>query len=239
MTMTLRKITFASLVAAALTLATTIATSASAQNRPDSSSSNRSTRTATAAPKPPSYSEKYAALEEKNIFQKTRVRRDVRTSSQQRSDQPPRTTGSEPSRRRIEESFVLTGITMQEGRHVAFVENTSAYTTSRLTPGEAVAGGKIVTVERDHVEYETNGQRTRVEIGHNFAGGLAAVTSPASGSSTAMTITGTSSAASGTASTQSTTGPTTATAGAAPDPNNPNLNIEERMRLRRMQEQKK
>jgi hypothetical protein len=190
--------------------------------------------------KPSKYTEQYAVLEQKNIFLKARV---AWRPPEQRTDRTDRTPGSggDWRVRRPEESLVLTGIALQEGRHVAFVENTSAYTTTRLTPGQSLASGKIIAVERDHVEYEANGQRLRIDIGRNFTGGVASVGSASVGfTSPGMTVTGSSSAASGTASpaTAASAGGAAAPAGPPLDPNNPNLSIEERMRLRRAQEKR-
>jgi hypothetical protein len=216
------------------------AASASAQSGTDPSDRSRRTGAPAAEapsgakPRPPSYSEKYAVLDEKNIFQKTRVRREPPSG---RTARPGERTTSDSPRQRVEESLVLTGIALQGSRHVAFVEDTSACTTTRLMPGDPIANGRIAAVERDHVEYEADGGRTRVDIGHNFSGGL----SPVASGATSSDVTGASPADSGTASTRPTTGPATAASagGAPPDPKNPNLSIEERMRLRRAQEQRK
>ena len=44
------------------------------------------------------------------------------------------------SRARPEESLILTGITLQEGRHVAFIENSLTHATQRLVPGDSISG---------------------------------------------------------------------------------------------------
>jgi hypothetical protein len=169
--------------------------------------------------KPSDYSQKYVLLEQKNIFVKTRR-------------PPPPVGGYRPDdrvQRKPEELLVLRGTALQDGRRVAFVENASSYSTSRLTPGSAILSGKIVEVGRDYITYEGDGARqTRIEVGHNFAGAVATAGgfTPSGSSSSAgggsFTVTGSASASS---------------SAAPPDPNNPNLSPEEKMKLRRIQEQ--
>ena len=102
---------------------------------------------------------RYGILTEKNIFVRNR---------------PPTRAAARPivsaGPRRPEESLVLTGIAIQEGRHVAFIENSATRSTQRLMPGDTVAGGKVVAVDFDGLEFESNGQKVRVAIGRNFLG---------------------------------------------------------------------
>jgi hypothetical protein len=167
--------------------------------------------------KPSDYTTKYVLLEQKNIFLKSRVPWRDPARRDPRGEQGPR---------RPEDLLVLRGIALQEGRRVAFVENTSSNTTSRLTPGSAILSGKIVEVGGDYIAYEADGgHQTRIEIGRNFAGAVAAAGGFTPSSSTAgsgsFTVTGSASASSS----------------AAPaDPNNPALSVEERMKLKRLQE---
>lgn len=168
-----------------------------------------------------SFREQYGVLVERNIFVRDRARIRPRTSGGSSAPSGPR---------RPEQSFVLTGITMQEGRHVAFIENMGTGTTERVSPGTSVAAGKIVRVELDYLEYEAGGKRTRVGIGRNLAGDVATVLAPAAAPAT------------GPAGTQPAgTQPAGAAPapGGAPLPGDPNLSIEERMKLRRQQENRR
>jgi hypothetical protein len=155
--------------------------------------------------------ERYSLLPQRNIFLKNRTRpapgsRDARGGR----DDILRTQPAP------EQSFLLTGIAMEEGRHVAFIENMNARATERVALGGSVARGKIVTIEIDYIEYESAGKRTRVEIGKNLVGGIPVFWLPNSGSSTTASTNGSPS-----------TAPTTPA-----DPNDP----VERMRLRRLTE---
>jgi hypothetical protein len=174
--------------------------------------------------KPSDYTTKYVLLEEKNIFLKSRhvVHRDPNGRVPGTDVLPPR---------KPEEMLVLRGTALQEGRRVAFVENLGSNTTSRLTPDSSILSGKITDVGRDYIEYEENGGRKmRIEIGHNFAGAVAAggfypsYGGGGGSSGGSFTVSGSASASSG---------------AAPPDPNNPSLSVEERMKLKRLQEQQK
>src|SRR4051812_41201133 len=87
------------------------------------------------------FSEGYALLTDKNIF--------VRNRPPMRSGSRSSSGDSRGRTRRPEESFVLTGIALQEGRRVAFIEDSAARVTKRMLPGETVAGGKIESVNFD------------------------------------------------------------------------------------------
>jgi hypothetical protein len=176
----------------------------------DSSGSIGQTRPAAAQPAQERFSDRYEILTEKNIFLRNRPR--------------ARSTSRAPSGpRRVEETFVLTGIALQEGRHVAFIENSGTRATQRLLPGEAVAGGKVISVELDSLEFESKGRRFRVAIGRNLLGDVfvaetPTATSPGADPSSAPTSAGSSG------------GATPPLAGGDAD-----LSAEERMKRRRQQ----
>jgi hypothetical protein len=156
--------------------------------------------------RPPDYRERYGVLVERNIFLRNRSRPPVRTPTTNSSG-----GSSTQSTRRPEQSYLLTGIVMEEGRRIAFIENTITGSTERLAVGAAIAGGKIVDVDFHHLEFESaSGQRSKVEIGKTLAGG------ERSGSAGA--------------------GTQPAESSAPIDPNNPNLTVEERLKLRRQQQ---
>jgi hypothetical protein len=174
---------------------------------------------------PEDYGSRYGLITEKNIF--------VRNRPPTRSGSRNNARSSAP--RRPEESFVLRGVTLQEGRNVAFVENTATQSTQRLVAGDAVAGGKIVAMQYDSLEFESNGRREHIRIGRNLLGDM--YSGGAGGSSSPF------------ATTSPTTGPTTGPSGGAggsadtaakgpetpPLPNAENLSLEERMKLRAQQ----
>lgn len=158
--------------------------------------------------RPPDYRERYGVLVERNIFLRNRSRPPARTPTTNSSE-----SGTRPSRR-PEQSYLLTGIVMEEGRRIAFIENTSTSSTERLAVGASIAGGKIIDVDFHHLEFESaSGQRSKVEIGKTLAGGER---SSSGGTEVADTQPSDSSA--------------------PIDPNKPNMTPEERLRLRRQQE---
>ena len=65
---------------------------------------------------------------------------------------------------------VLTGIVVQDGEYVAFLENTQTQATMTVRVGAPVYEGRVTDIALDHVEYVRNGATTRVEIGKNLEG---------------------------------------------------------------------
>ena len=157
----------------------------------------------------PSYGERYGVISERNIFLRERghrsYRREERPASSERVSTP-------------EDSYVLTGVVIEEGEYRAYIEGSGGSSVIKARVGEPVARGTISRILIDAVEYERGGQRTWIDVGRSFSGAI--VTPPSSGDS---------SSASGSTS-QPASGP------AALNPNDPNLSLEQRMRLRRMQE---
>ena len=120
--------------------------------------------------------EMYKVIVERNIFLKDRSATAERVPTQA-SNLPP----WPPLIFRPESNLVLTGIVCQSGKHIAFLENTRTGITSRLALGDPVAGGRITQIALDYVLYESNGERTAIEVGHNLDGGLASQTSAPAG----------------------------------------------------------
>ncbi len=134
--------------------ATTTATTAPAQQ------AKRSSR------RPPArledFTGHYALLAEKNIFIKNRPPTRVAVV------EVPVVVPARP-----EATLVLTGIAIQEGRHVAFLENTATHATQRLVPGDAIAGlpnGKVLAVTFDAFEFESGGKPVQIALGRNLLG---------------------------------------------------------------------
>jgi hypothetical protein len=118
-------------------------------------------------------------LAERNIFLRERAAR--RSGNASRRSAPSAAADAGP--RSPEQTFVLTGIALQEGRTVAFIENTATGTTERLLPDDPVARGRVARVELDFLDYEVDGNVTRIAIGQNLAGEMAAAPSVATASS--------------------------------------------------------
>jgi hypothetical protein len=119
------------------------------------------------------------------------------------------------SSRTTEESLVLRGIAYESTGFRAYVEDLNNGKELRLIPGDAVGRGHITEVDIDRIAYERNGEEKWIDVGCDFTG------------KEVVTVTETS------ADEGPTTGPVQTI-----DPNNPNLSLEERMKLRRQQERK-
>ncbi|HEV8608232.1 MAG TPA: hypothetical protein VGQ99_23045 [Tepidisphaeraceae bacterium] len=189
-----------------------LATTAQAQNRRSrdrSSDRDRPPSSASPSASPaaddnadPSTFDHYKLLSDHNIFMKNR-RPTSRPTRDSRPDRPPP---------RPETAFILTGCTIQDDdKYVAYVENAQTGITLKVSPGDSIATGKVSAIGFDFLEYEAGGQKTRIEIGHNFTGSVASLSTyaPSSGP---------------------TTGPTTGPVDES------NLSIEEKLRRRRLRE---
>jgi hypothetical protein len=185
------------------------------QSSSSSSGSPSTNSSASASTNPsarfPDYRERYAILAERNIFLKERRR--------QGSERGP--FDDRPREPRPEQTFALTGIVEEEGQFRAYFENLRNPSFTRVSLGDPIARGKVTAIALDAVEYEQDGQRRWIEIGHDLTGTRSIA--PSSSTYTSSTST-------------STTGPTT-----APtldfDPNDPALTQEQKMKARRMKEQ--
>jgi len=113
--------------------------------------------------------QRYELLGVRNIFRKDR------RAPVQQARPTPRPAAPTPQR-----STVLTGVAQQGSEHVAFFEDARMGTTSRLRVGDDVAGGTLVAISLDSVQFELNGQKRQISIGMNLEGGA----------STALPITG-------------------------------------------------
>jgi hypothetical protein len=121
--------------------------------------------------------DRYKLLSDHNIFMKNR-RPATRPSRDNRPDRPPP---------KPETAFILTGCTIEnDNKYVAYVENAQTGVTLKVSPGESIATGKITAIGFDFLEYEAAGQKTRIEIGHNFTGSVASISTyiPSSGPTT-------------------------------------------------------
>ena len=160
-----------------------------------------------------SFSERYGSLSQHNIFLRERSR--------------PTTQRSEPARKTTEELLVLTGIVAEDDGFRAYFENQEGGAGLKVSMGDKLASGVVVSIAFDAVEYETQGGRRWIETGNNLLGKQ-------------VTIARSSPTSEPSADAPPATGPSGSgapgTTAAAPNPNDPNLSVEQRMRLRRQQE---
>ena len=194
-----------------LLIVSLLAVTAEAQNRRDRSSRDRgpdrsSNSSGSGTPVADDNTDKssfdhYKLLSDHNIFTKNRRPPSTQRSRDPRFDRPPP---------KPEVAFVLTGCVIEtENKYVAFVENAQTGVTLKVSPGDAIATGKVTAIGFDFLEYESAGQKTRIEIGHNFTGSVASLAEVISAPPT--------------------TGPTTGPVDLS------NLSMEERLKRRRLE----
>jgi hypothetical protein len=178
----------------------------------------------TSAPTRLNYSD-YSVVAEKNIFLRDRSR-GVRDASSR-----PSSSSTTQHVKAIEETLVLTGIVFEDGEFHAYVEDTSADKVLKLAPGDNVGHGRVGQIEIDALLYQTNTKPPLwVEIGSDFTGkeySAFAANDPYASSSSgsdSFNLTG-SNSSSGKSASQP-----------AINPNDPNLTVEQRMRLRAQQQ---
>ena len=148
------------------------------------------------------YNDRYSVLSEHNIFLRERARPTI----------THRGPSSQPARP-LEESFILTGVVLEDDGLRAYVEDQGRVTKLRI--GDPVAHGKIAAIDIDAVAYDQAGQRAWITVGSDFTG--RAVTPGA------LLTEG--------ASTNPTSEPSV-------DINDPNLTLEQKLKLRRIKELK-
>jgi len=155
-----------------LLIVSLLATSTEAQNRRDRNRGpDRSGSSPGSSPDSPvaddntdkSSFDHYKVLSEHNIFTKSRHPTTL-PGRDARSDRPPP---------KPEVAFILTGCVIEnDNKYAAFVENAQSGVTLKVSPGESIATGKVTAIGFDFLEYETGGQKTKVDIGHNFTGSI-------------------------------------------------------------------
>ena len=160
--------------------------------------------------------ERYSVLTEQNIFLKDRRSGRDRGNGTTRTSTP--LSAMDVLRESPEAKFTLTGVVFEDGEFRACIEDMKAGKVLRLSVGDAIARGKITLIDIDTVAYEAEGKTSVINVGSTLAG---------------MTPTALA------ASPGATPAPGAAPSAPLPDPNNPNLTIEERMRLRRAAELQK
>ncbi len=166
------------------------------------------------SPRRETYSDRYSILSDHNIFLRDRSR----SSTSGHAASQPATT------RLPEESLVLTGVVMEDDGFRAYIENSETYSVIKLALGDPIARGRIVDMQINAVQYEHGNERIWIEMGSNFLGHASTLTTSAPSAAT------TAPSASASASTQPTSLPFNI--------NDPNLTLEQKMKLRRLQERK-
>ncbi len=164
------------------------------------------------------YRERYSVLTDRNMFLRDRRRAGF---TREPTSRPVYVA------RPVDETLILTGIVLEEGEYRAYFEDTQASSVLRLRVGESVGRGVISQIQMDAIEYLNGEQHIWIDIGHTLTG---ATPPPSTPSWRADAGPGPGPVASG-----STTQPATSTTPLI-NPNDPNLTLEEKMKLRRQQE---
>lgn len=152
------------------------------------------------------YNDTYGVLSERNMFNRERHKPRPYTP---RSNTRPDTTSPQA----IERSIVLRGVAIEDDELHAYLENTRTNTLIRVAPGDALASGHVPEIAIDAIAYQVEGRISWVEIGQNLSGARTAAEPQTAGPAADSSA---------------------ATAPSAPSPSGSSL--EERMKLRRMQQ---
>jgi hypothetical protein len=84
--------------------------------------------------------------------------------------------------------LVFTGVSLSDNGKIAFLEDQSLYTVTRVQIGDTIAAGKIVNITLNSLDYrDSSGRTIRVEVGFNLAGGDVWGVSPTTSSPGAST----------------------------------------------------
>jgi hypothetical protein len=178
--------------------------------------------------------DRYAVLVERNIFSKNRphvYRRPgaAAAAPEARREPPPP----------VERSFVLTGIVKELEKPSAFVEDVRSGRTSKLKCGDSIAQGKLTEVGLDHVLYEADGRKTRVELGQDLSGGASRLAVRVAPPASSTPGTGAAPGAEKPASTSPSSATTPPADGKPADAGSGVDDVAERLRKRRLEEMKK
>jgi hypothetical protein len=201
-----------------------------------------STTTPPSPAKPQNYRERYAVLSERNIFLKDRRIRSGPSTSRSNFDRP----AAPPP----EATYVLTGVVLEEGQYRAYVEDSNGK-INRLGVGDAVARGHIADIDISAMAYESNGQVVWVNVGYDLRGRPWEAPTAASyinragpggggggGNPNAGGAGGNGGPGGGNGNGNG-NAPAAAVAPPPLDPNTAGLSMEERLKLRRLQEEQK
>ena len=130
-----------------------------------------------------------------------------------REDRP---SATQPAPRTAEQNYVLTGVVMEGAEPRAYFEDLNRGSLVKVGIGDTLARGRITGIDIDAVAYD-HGERglTWVQVGRDLTGSVSVIAQANQNSAT------------------------TSPASLGFDPNSPNLTIVQKMKLRRVQEQKR
>lgn len=192
-----------------ITIALTCVAAAALAQQTTTATTRRSSREQPTSQR--NYVDRYGLLEQRNIFLRDRSKPTTqRSGGGSASTQPAR---------RPEQMLVVTGIVLEDGGFRAYVEDTSATPPKilRVSPGDNLGPGRVLEIQIDAIAYEQAGQHKWIDVGSDLTGqalGTPTLTDAAA---------------------------TTAPADEALmklDPNDPNLTVEQRMRIRSLQQRR-
>jgi hypothetical protein len=169
--------------------------------------------------------ERYNVLTERNMFLRDRRR-------------PVYTPTSRPAyvSRPVEETLILTGVVFEEGEYRAFFEDTQRSSVLTLRVGESVGRGVITQIQLDAIQYLSGDSQMWIDVGHTLTGSLPPAPPTRLYTNTTATATATGSTTRPATAGTDTTTATPAVTTPLPNPDDPNLSLEERMKLRRAQQ---
>jgi hypothetical protein len=171
------------------------------------------------APRGTGYNDRYGVIAERNIFLKDR--RAASASAAGRNGQgnaPGGNNGSGPARPTGEKALVLTGVAMERDGFRAYLEDLERNVVQKVAVGDPLARGRVAEIEIDAICYQTPaGQLTWVTVGDDLTGRRAEVPVADYAASSAAA--------------------TTMPSGIEGlNPNDPNLTMEQKMKLKRAAE---
>jgi hypothetical protein len=195
----------------AILLALVLAPALHAAERPERT--DRPDRTDRTSRSNPGYSSTYIVIESHNVFVKDRAH--IVLSS---ATQPANNGNNDNARKNPDESFVLTGVVAEGNGYRAYVENLDTSNVSRVGVGDSLHKGHVGAIEMDAIAYDPSGggQRIWVDIGSDLTG------KPSSALSSRAA--------------EESSSPAVSSDIANINPNDPNLTIEQKMKLRRAQQ---
>lgn len=113
----------------------------------------------------PSLPREYAVLNERSLFKKGRIRTAEEVAADAANYRMPSPLSM----------LALTGVADATaegsgGVQTVFIENTSSGSVQRLKAGDAVAGGKILSITLDSLEFEHDGKKAKISVGQTLDG---------------------------------------------------------------------
>lgn len=82
--------------------------------------------------------------------------------------------------------LIFNGVTIVDGKPEAFVEDLGSNMVGTVKPGDAVAGGAVVSITFEELTYSAHGQTMHVGLGEDFNGNAAFALAPAAPTTQAL-----------------------------------------------------